>query len=39
MLLHQGARSLAIWTGGAVPVTVMRQALDTAITSRMARQA
>jgi shikimate dehydrogenase len=38
MLLHQGARSLAIWTGCEVPVETMRQALDAAIAARMAQQ-
>ena len=28
MLLHQGVRSLAIWTGQPAPVSVMRQALE-----------
>lgn len=31
MLLHQGARSFTIWTGGEAPVEVMRRALDAAI--------
>ncbi|NBS54447.1 shikimate dehydrogenase [bacterium] len=28
MLLHQGVRALAIWTGRAAPVSAMRQALE-----------
>ena len=28
MLLHQGARSLSIWTGKEPPVDVMRKALE-----------
>ena len=31
MLLHQGARSLQIWTGQEPPVDIMRAALDTAL--------
>ena len=31
MLLHQGARSLEIWTGESVPVEVMREALRKAV--------
>lgn len=31
MLLHQGAKSFTIWTGGEAPVEVMRRALDAAI--------
>ncbi len=33
MLVHQGARSLAIWTGAAVPVAVMQAAAQAALTS------
>ena len=32
MLIHQGARSLAIWTGAAVPVAVMQAAAHRALT-------
>ncbi len=31
MLIHQGARSLAIWTGATVPVAVMQAAAHTAL--------
>lgn len=31
MLVHQGARSFAIWTGGAPPIHAMQRALDVAI--------
>lgn len=31
MLVHQGARALEIWTGGAVPVDAMRQAARAAL--------
>jgi len=31
MLLHQGARSLELWTGKPAPVEVMRRALDAAL--------
>jgi shikimate dehydrogenase len=31
MLLHQGARSLELWTGKAAPLDVMRQALDASL--------
>jgi shikimate dehydrogenase len=31
MLVHQGARSLAIWTGATVPVAVMQQAARAAL--------
>lgn len=34
MLLHQGARSLSIWTGRPAPVTEMRAALDAALGRR-----
>ncbi len=34
MLLHQGARSLSIWTGMDAPVEVMRKALYNAIAER-----
>ena len=33
MLVHQGARSLSIWTGAAVPVAVMQAAADAALSS------
>ena len=31
MLLHQGAKSLEIWTGQAAPIEVMRAALEEAV--------
>lgn len=31
MLIHQGARSLAIWTGAEVPVPIMRAAAEAAL--------
>jgi shikimate dehydrogenase len=31
MLLHQGARSLELWTGKPAPIEAMRQALDAAL--------
>ena len=31
MLLHQGARAFAIWTGAAPPIEAMRRALDAAL--------
>jgi len=31
MLLHQGARSLEIWTGKPAPLEIMRHALDEAV--------
>ena len=31
MLIHQGARSLEIWTGTAVPVPIMRAAAHAAL--------
>ena len=34
MLLHQGARSLEIWTGRKAPIEVMREALETASGNR-----
>lgn len=34
MLLHQGAKSLSLWTGLPVPVETMRQALYNEITAR-----
>lgn len=34
MLLHQGARSLEIWTGRKAPIEVMRAALETASGNR-----
>ena len=34
MLLHQGARSLEIWTGAAVSVASMQHAADAALNSR-----
>ena len=37
MLLHQGARSLALWLGVEPPVEVMRQALDAAYAARAAK--
>lgn len=33
MLIHQGARSLEIWTGASVPVPVMQAAADAALQS------
>ena len=34
MLLHQGCRSLELWTGRPAPVAAMREALDQALRSR-----
>ncbi|MCA1813303.1 MAG: shikimate dehydrogenase, partial [Halobacteriales archaeon] len=31
MLLHQGARAYALWTGKPAPVGIMRQALHAAL--------
>jgi shikimate 5-dehydrogenase len=31
MLVHQGARALAIWTGNVIPVAAMRTAAQAAI--------
>jgi len=31
MLVHQGARSLSIWTGATVPVAVMQAAANAAL--------
>jgi len=31
MLVHQGARSLEIWTGASVPVTIMQQTARAAL--------
>ena len=36
MLLHQGCRSLELWTGQAAPVDAMRQALALALANRQA---
>ncbi|MEJ1973567.1 MAG: hypothetical protein WDM96_14230 [Lacunisphaera sp.] len=33
MLVHQGARSLALWTGATVPVAAMQAAADAALAS------
>jgi len=33
MLVHQGARSLSLWTGATVPVAVMQAAADAALSS------
>jgi shikimate dehydrogenase len=33
MLVHQGARAFALWTGVAAPVEIMRRALDDALRS------
>jgi len=38
MLLHQGARSLNIWTGLVPPVEVMRKALEEALAARGVKQ-
>jgi len=35
MLLHQGALALAIWTGRAAPVAVMRRVLEEAVYGKM----
>jgi shikimate dehydrogenase len=34
MLLHQGAAQFTLWTGQAAPLTVMRQALMTALAAK-----
>lgn len=34
MLVHQGARALEIWSGAAVPVAAMRDAVQTAMAAR-----
>jgi shikimate 5-dehydrogenase len=31
MLLHQGARAFALWTGTAPPIHAMQRALDAAL--------
>lgn len=36
MLLHQGCRSLELWTGQAAPIDAMRQALALALANRQA---